>query len=178
MQVEGHDDVWAIGDAAAVPDPAKKGKLPSPPTAQHALRQGRTVARNVAAALGTGRRTPFRYRTLGVFVDLGQHQAVASTLGIKWRGFPAWFLARTYHMLAMPGIKRRLRLVVDWTVDLLFARDTSELGQLGHPPTLEIEELAAHSAGGTGATVDAKRSDGPPAEAAAPAILSSSPTQP
>jgi NADH:ubiquinone reductase (H+-translocating) len=146
-QVSGHDDVWAIGDAAAVPDPARKGE-PSPMTAQHALRQGKTAARNVAATLGTGRRRPFRYRTLGVFVDLGRHQAVASTLGIKWRGFPAWFLARTYHMLAMPGFKRRLRLVVDWTVDLFFPRDASELGQLGHPPSLDDLEHGERSAGG------------------------------
>jgi NADH dehydrogenase len=152
MQVPGHDNVWAIGDAAAVPDPARKGQ-PSPPTAQHGLRQGRAVAKNVAAAIGRGRPRPFRYRTLGVFVDLGRHQAVASTLGIRWRGFPAWFLARTYHMAAMPGVKRRLRLVVDWTVDLLFDRDASELGQLGHPPALDDviaqERLHERSAGGT-----------------------------
>jgi NADH dehydrogenase len=152
MQVPGHDNVWAIGDAAAVPDPARKGQ-PSPPTAQHGLRQGRAVAKNVAAAVGRGRPRPFRYRTLGVFVDLGRHQAVASTLGIRWRGFPAWFLARTYHMAAMPGVKRRLRLVVDWTVDLLFDRDASELGQLGHPPGLDDliaeERLVERSTGGT-----------------------------
>ncbi|MFI5004342.1 MAG: NAD(P)/FAD-dependent oxidoreductase [Solirubrobacterales bacterium] len=141
MRVRGRRNVWAIGDAAAVPDPARRGE-PSPPTAQHAIRQGRRVARNVAAELGAGGRVrPFGYRTLGVFVDLGRHQAVASTVGIRWRGFPAWFLARTYHLANMPGTKRKLRLVVDWTVALLFDRDTSELGQLGHPPGLEhIEE--------------------------------------
>lgn len=137
MRVAGHPNVWAIGDAAAVPDPARKGH-PSPPTAQHAIRQGRRVARNVAAELGAGHRVrPFAYRTRGVFVDLGRHQAVASTMGIRWRGFPAWFLARTYHMSNMPGAKRKLRLLVDWTVALLFSRDTSELGQLGHPQELE-----------------------------------------
>src|SRR5918992_543522 len=78
-QVEGFDDVWAIGDAAAVPDPARPGQ-PSPPTCQHAIRQGRTVATNVAAALGDGHKRPFTYRTLGVFVDMGRHQAVAETL--------------------------------------------------------------------------------------------------
>jgi NADH dehydrogenase len=137
MRVSGHANVWAIGDAAAVPDPARKGAS-CPPTAQHAMRQGRRAARNVAAELGAGGRVrPFRYRTLGVFVDLGRHQAVASTVGIRWRGFPAWFLARSYHMANMPGTKRKLRLLVDWTVALLFSRDTSELGQLGHPPELE-----------------------------------------
>jgi NADH dehydrogenase len=150
--------VWAVGDAAAVPDPARQGR-PSPPTAQHALRQGRDVARNVAATIGRGRLRPFRYRTLGVFVDLGRHQAVAQTLFIRWRGFPAWFLARSYHMAAMPGAKRRLRLIVDWTVDLLFDRDASELGQLGHPPALEPESgppLSAQSAGGTPAPAPAR----------------------
>jgi NADH dehydrogenase len=137
MRVAGHGNVWAIGDAAGVPDPARKGQL-SPPTAQHAIRQGRRVARNVAAELGAGGRVkPFTYKTKGVFVDMGRHQAVASTMGIKWRGFPAWFLARTYHLANMPGTKRKLRLVVDWTVSLLFNRDTSELGQLGHPPELD-----------------------------------------
>jgi NADH dehydrogenase len=150
-QVEGFEDVWAIGDAAAVPDPARPGQ-PCPPTCQHAIRQGRTVARNVAAALGdghAGRKRPFTYKTLGVFVDMGRHQAVAETLGIKWRGFPAWFLARTYHLSQMPGMKRRMRLVTDWTVGLLFGRDSSELGQLGHPPRLEETGLEEQSAGGT-----------------------------
>src|SRR5690349_8551217 len=145
MRVEGLDNVWAIGDAAAVPDPAKLDQ-PSPPTAQHAIRQGRRVARNVAASLGTGKVRPFRYRTLGVFVDMGRGEAVASTLGIRWRGAPAWWLARTYHLAMMPGIKRKLRLLVDWNVGLLFGRDTSELGGLGHPP-----QLGEESAGGTGA---------------------------
>ena len=144
MQVEGQANVWAIGDAAAVPDPARKGQR-CPPTAQHAIRQGRTVAGNVAAALGSGRKRPFRYRTLGVFVDLGRHEAVASTLGLKWRGFPAWFLARTYHVSQMPGFKRKVRLIADWTVDSFFGRAAADLGQIGHPPGLE-----SHSAGGTG----------------------------
>ena len=77
MRVRGHENVWAIGDAAAVPDPARKGQV-SPPTAQHAIRQGRRVARNVAAELGAGGRVkPFAYKTRGVFVDMGRHQAVA-----------------------------------------------------------------------------------------------------
>ena len=162
-QVAGTSDVWAVGDAAAVPDPARKGQ-PSPPTAQHALRQAKVAADNMAGALGSGRRRAFRYRTLGVFVDMGRHQAVASTLGIKWHGFPAWFLARSYHLALMPGAKRRVHLILDWTVGLLFGRDASELGQLGHPPSLEMSDeslssvpaglgdgtpLVEHSSGGT-----------------------------
>ncbi|MDP9400858.1 MAG: hypothetical protein M3P39_07945 [Actinomycetota bacterium] len=133
LRVEGREDVWAIGDAAAVPDPAKGYRAPCPPTAQHAIRQGRRAARNVAAALGRGRRSPFRYRTLGVFVDMGNREAVASTLGVRWRGLPAC----TYHLALMPGLHRRAQLLTEWNVGLVFGRDTAELGQLGHPPALD-----------------------------------------
>jgi NADH dehydrogenase len=139
MRVEGHEDVFAVGDAAAVPDPATGGKRPSPPTAQHAIRQGRRAGDNVAASLGHGRLKPFTYKTLGVFVDLGRHQAVAEMLRVRLRGFPAWFAARTYHLAVMPGTVRRLRLMTDWTVGLAFGRASAELGQLGHPPRLGDE---------------------------------------
>jgi NADH dehydrogenase len=139
LRVPRFDGVWAIGDAAAVPDPAAGGKRPSPPTAQHAIRQGRLAGANVAAALGHGHLRRFRYKTLGVFVDMGRHQAVAEMLGIRTRGFPAWFAARSYHLAMMPGPSRRLRLMIDWTVALFFDRGSPELGQLGHPPTLAEE---------------------------------------
>jgi NADH dehydrogenase len=139
MRVEGHEGVWAIGDCAAVPDPAHRGK-PCPPTAQHALRQGRRVARNVAATLGNGRERPFRWRSLGVVAELGHNQAVAITVGIRWRGLPAWLIARTYHLLLMPGVGRKLRLLVDWNVALLFGRDASDPGRLGSRTPLEHSE--------------------------------------
>jgi NADH dehydrogenase len=135
MRVPGFPGVWAIGDAAAVPDPAHPER-PCPPTAQHAIRQARLVAKNVAGAMAGKDPQPFIYKTKGVVVDMGRHQAVAETMGIRWRGFPAWFITRTYHLLLMPGTKRRLRVMLDWTVGLLFGRDASELGQLGHPPRL------------------------------------------
>ena len=136
MRVGGCPGVWAIGDAAAVPDPAKRRRVASPPTAQHALRQGRRAADNVAATLKGRKLKPFRYRTLGVFVDMGQHLAVATMLGVRLRGLPAWFAARTYHLMLMPGIGRRFRLAADWTVGLFFGRASAELGQLGHPARL------------------------------------------
>jgi NADH dehydrogenase len=138
MQVVGHDDIWAIGDCAGVPDPANPGQ-PCPPTAQHAMRQGARLAVNVAAALGHGGRKPFTFKTLGLVVDLGRRQAVAKILGVKLRGFPAWFSARTYHLMAIPGIRRRMRLVIDWTVELFFRRDSAEW----IPPRLPRLSLAA-----------------------------------
>jgi NADH dehydrogenase len=150
MRVNGCDHVWAIGDAAAVPDPAQRGRGPCPPTAQHAIRQGRRVGDNVAATLAGRKPKPFRYRTLGVFVDMGQHKAVATMLGIPLRGFPAWFAARTYHLAMMPGLARRLRLTTDWTVGLLFGRASAALGQLGHPPVLGDDADNADEALGRG----------------------------
>ena len=128
--------VWAIGDCAAVPDPARPGQ-PCPPTAQHAIRQGRLVAHNVACALRGLPARPFRYKSKGVVAELGGRQAVAITFGVRWRGFPAWLIARTYHLLLMPGIGRRLRLLADWNVALLFGRDSSSPGRLGTPTPLE-----------------------------------------
>ena len=163
LRAAGRDNVWAIGDAAAVPDPATKYAESCPPTAQHAIRQGRLVARNVAASIGTGKVKPFTYKTLGVFVDMGQREAVASTMGIMWRGRPAWFLARSYHLLMMPGTKRKLRLLTDWNVQLLFGRDGSELGRLGHPPRLEQP-----SGGGTPSDETAGEHAGTQGDRAAP----------
>jgi NADH dehydrogenase len=114
------------------------------------MRQGRVVADNVAAALSGGKQRRFRYRTLGVFVDLGQHKAVATMLGIRLRGFPAWFAARTYHLALMPGPVRKLRLMVDWTVGLMFGRASAELSGLGHPIGLG-EQLDPPAMGGMGA---------------------------
>jgi len=91
----------------------------------------------VAATLSGARAKPFRYRTKGVVAELGQRQAVAITLGIRWRGFPAWLIARTYHLLLMPGVGRRLRLLVDWNVALLFGRDAAAPERLGSPTPLQ-----------------------------------------
>jgi NADH dehydrogenase len=167
MRVQGHPNVWAVGDGAGIPDPADPSK-PCPPTAQHALRQGRRVAKNVAAELGAGGSVrPFRYKTKGAVVEMGRYKGVASTLGIKWRGFPAWLVARTYHLLLMPGVKRKYRLLIDWNVDMLFARDTSELGQLGHPAGLDGTATAGLQEQSSGGSIEPRESGGtgrPPAE--------------
>jgi NADH dehydrogenase len=150
-RVNGYPEVWAIGDCAGVPDAARPGEL-CPPTAQHALRQGRLVGKNVAAVLAGKQPEPFTFKTLGVFVDMGRYKAVAETGPLRWRGFPAWFLARSYHLLLMPGLKRRVRLLTDWTVGLLFGRDASDLGQLGHPGRLEVPPSKPGSQEGAGLT--------------------------
>ena len=141
LQVRGEHDVWALGDAAAVPDPARPGQ-PCPPTSQHAIRQGRTAGRNVAASLGVGQAAPFKYKTLGTFVNLGAYKAVARVGPVTFRGFPAWWLARTYHVSQIPGTARKVRAVMDWTIGLPFKRDIAEIGSIGQPRPLSEEAYA------------------------------------
>src|SRR5581483_9256163 len=109
MRVRGFANVWALGDIAAIPDPARPGE-PTPPTAQHAIRQGKLLARNVAGALEGGSVRPFRFKTLGAFADLGRQKAVANLMGAQVQGFPAWSVARLYHLAWMPGLLRKIRL--------------------------------------------------------------------
>jgi NADH dehydrogenase len=133
LRVRGMDSVWAIGDCAAAPDP--RGGL-CPPTAQHAVRQGPVAARNIAAQLGVGEARSFDYRGSAAFVNLGRYKAVGKIGGRTFRGFPAWWMARTYHMSQIPGAARKARAVIDWTASLPFPRDISELGTIGHPKRL------------------------------------------
>ncbi len=144
LQVDGHPGVWAIGDVAAVPDPARPGQ-PCPPTAQHAIRQGNLLARNLAAVLAGEAPKPFTFKTLGAFADLGRHNAVANLMGGRVRGFPAWSIARLYHLAWMPGILRKVRLITDWTIDFWFDRDTAELGSFESPPSLREHRLPAET---------------------------------
>ncbi|MBA3864769.1 MAG: NAD(P)/FAD-dependent oxidoreductase [Solirubrobacterales bacterium] len=129
LRVQGSDSVWAIGDCAAAPDP--RGGV-CPPTAQHAVRQGPVVARNIAAELGIGNPQAFEYRSEASFVNLGRYKAVGRIGDMTFRGFPAWWLARSYHMSQIPGAARKVRAVLDWTAGLPFKRDISELGSIGH----------------------------------------------
>lgn len=133
LRVEGLDSVWAIGDCAAAPDP-RGGTCP--PTAQHAVRQGPVAARNIAAELGIGAPTPFEYVSEASFVNLGRYKAVGRIGERTFRGFPAWWLARSYHMSQIPGNARKARAVLDWTASLPFKRDISEVGSIGHPKRL------------------------------------------
>jgi NADH dehydrogenase len=134
LRVQGMDGVWAIGDCAAAPNP--QGGL-CPPTAQHAVRQGPVAARNIAAELGVGTPRAFDYRGSAAFVNLGRYKAVGRIGKRTFRGFPAWWLARTYHMSQIPGAARKARAVIDWTASLPFSRDLSEVGSIGHPKPLE-----------------------------------------
>jgi NADH dehydrogenase len=123
LRVRGHEHVWALGDNARVPN--RRAEQPDPPTCQHALRQARRLAKNL-----TGPPEPYGYRMLGQVATLGRYKGIADVLGIRLRGFPGWFVTRSYHLYQLPLVSRKLRVVVDWTVALLFRRDIVELSVL------------------------------------------------
>lgn len=125
LRVRGFDTVWAIGDCAANPAP-DGGSYPA--TAQHAVRQGKHLARNIVRSIKGEPTLPCRIRSLGALAALGCRTAVAKVMGVNLAGFPAWFLWRTVYLFKMPGWSRRLRVALDWTMDLLFSRTIVQLG--------------------------------------------------
>ena len=121
LAVAGWKGVWALGDCAVVPDP-RTGK-PHPPTAQHALREARTVAANMMATIDGRPTKAFSFRTIGQLAAIGRRTGVARIFGIKFSGFFAWWLWRTVYLSKLPRLEKKLRVAIDWTLDLIFAKD-------------------------------------------------------
>jgi NADH dehydrogenase len=147
MRSRSHPEVWAIGDCAEIPGPDGR---PYPALAQHATREGRHVANNIAASIDGRAATPFVFRMLGTMASLGHSRAVAQILGVRVTGFVAWWVRRTYYLLQMPRWDRRLRVVLDWTVALFFRPDITKV-DLEAEPTRLYGDRAARAAPGSGA---------------------------
>ena len=151
MALPGHEGIWACGDCAAIPDEAGK---PYPTTAQHAMREGAQVGRNIAAAL-LGRPEhvrPFRYKMIGQLAAIGHLRGIASIFGLRFSGFFAWVLWRGAYLFKLPGTVKKVRVMLEWMLDLCFPRDTVQLLSLQSIRSGRIEELmesarAAESAG-------------------------------
>ncbi len=127
LQVPGHPDVFSAGDAAAVPDLTQPGKI-TPPTAQHATRQGKVLARNVAASLGYGTKKDYRHGNMGLVVDLGPRYAVANPLNVHLSGYPAKFVTRGYHLYVMPRLVNRWAVGLAYLTDAIFPRTVVSIG--------------------------------------------------
>lgn len=134
LRVPTLEAVWAAGDAAAVPDLTKaigeRGRPVTPPTAQHAQRQGVVLGRNVAASLGVGTVRRYRHRDLGLVADLGGPDAVAKPLGVELRGRLAKVVTRGYHLYALPGSANKARVATDWLLDAVFGPQVVQLSAI------------------------------------------------
>lgn len=124
LEVPGHAGVWAAGDCAAVPD-AATGKF-YPPTAQHAIRQGRVLADNISAAVRGRAKRPFSFKTIGLLAAIGRRTGVAQIMGVNFSGFVAWFLWRSIYLAKLPRFEKKVRVALDWTLDLLFTKDIAQ----------------------------------------------------
>lgn len=127
LVVPGHPDVYAAGDAAAVPDLTRPGSY-TPMTAQHASRQGKVAARNIASSYGFGEARPYRHHDLGFAVDLGGVKAAANPLGVPLSGPAAGAVTRGYHLFALPGAHNRAKVAADWLLDAVLPRQAVQLG--------------------------------------------------
>ena len=121
LEVENTPGIWALGDCAMVPNPLTNGF--HPPTAQHALRQGRVLAHNLVAEIVGTKKKPFRFSTMGQIAPIGRRTGVANIFGMKFSGFFAWWLWRTIYLCKLPRLEKKVRVALDWTLDLCFAKD-------------------------------------------------------
>lgn len=138
LEVPGYDGVWALGDCASIVEP--KTGHPYPPTAQHALRQAKVAARNIYASIRGGKRSPFVFSTLGLLAAIGRRAGVAQILGIHISGFLAWFLWRTIYLMKLPRIEKKIRVALDWTLDLVFSKDLVHFLDLRPPVQMDLPE--------------------------------------
>jgi NADH dehydrogenase len=135
LQVDGYQDVWAVGDCAAVPNASTPGR-PDPPTSQHAMRQGRRLAANLVAAHEGRPLRDYSFRSLGQVATLGRKEGIADLMGIHFSGLPGWLAARGVHFLQVPGASRRLGVLSDWVLSVLFPGNIVTLsGLMDRPPT-------------------------------------------
>jgi NADH dehydrogenase len=141
LRVEGHDDVWALGDAARVVNAATPERI-DPPTSQHAIRQARHLARNLRAARQGASLTAYGYRALGQVATLGRYRGIAEVFGLRVAGLLGWFITRSYHLYAMPLLTRRMRVLTDWTLSLFFRRDIVSYGGSASVPALGSQPVA------------------------------------
>lgn len=121
LAVPGFPGLWAVGDCAVVPD-RRTGK-PHPPTAQHAIREAKTAARNIAASIKGKPAVPFTFRTIGQLAAIGKRTGVARVAGVNFSGFFAWWLWRTVYLSKLPRLEKKIRVAIDWTLDLVFSKD-------------------------------------------------------
>jgi NADH dehydrogenase len=145
LQVPGWPGVWTLGDCALVPDVLNPGKF-CPPTAQHATRQAGVLAKNIVASMRGQPPRPFRFKIIGLLASIGRHTGVAEILGVRFSGIIAWWLWRAIYLSKLPGLQKKVRVALDWTLDLFFSKDIVQIPTLRSPSMSEAEESSKGSA--------------------------------
>ena len=120
--------------------PDRKTGKPHPPTAQHALREGKVAAQNILATIRGEQKKPFVFSTLGLLAPIGKRSGVANILGVNFSGFIAWWLWRTIYLTKLPRFEKKVRVALDWTLDLLFSKDLVQFTTVRPPIVSLIEE--------------------------------------
>jgi len=149
LQLPDWPDVWAVGDCTFVPDIKNPGKS-HPPTAQHAIREGKVVAHNIAAALSRRPQTLFSFKTIGLLASIGRRTGVARIFGFNFSGFFAWWMWRTIYLSKLPGLDKKVRVAFDWTLDLLFPKDVCAVHDLPYRRDFHRPDQAMHTVGNNG----------------------------
>ncbi len=149
LRVPDWPDVWAVGDCAFVPDSRNPGKS-HPPTAQHAIREGRVVAQNIAATLLGRPLKSFSFKTIGLLASIGRRTGVARVFGFNFSGFIAWWMWRTIYLSKLPGLDKKVRVAFDWTLDLLFPKDVCAVHDLPHRRDFHRPDEAMRTVGNNG----------------------------
>jgi NADH:ubiquinone reductase (H+-translocating) len=142
LQVPGWPGLWTLGDCAQVPDLTNPGKF-CPPTAQHATRQAPIVAKNIVAAIRGQALKPFKFKTLGLLATIGSHTGVAEIMGFHFSGLIAWAMWRAIYLSKLPGLQKKVRVALDWTLDLFFSKDIVQLRALPSPSQLGVGHRSA-----------------------------------
>src|SRR6266446_1607896 len=149
LRVPDRPDVWAVGDCAFVPDIRNPGKS-HPPTAQHAIREGKVVAQNIAAVLLGRPLKLFSFKTIGLLASIGRRMGVAQVLGFNFSGFFAWWMWRTVYLSKLPGLDKKVRVAFDWTLDLLFPKDVCAVHDLDQRRDFHWPDPARNTSGNNG----------------------------
>jgi len=149
LRVPNWPDVWAVGDCAFVPDIRNPGKS-HPPTAQHAIREGKVVAQNIAAALLGHRLRSFSFKTIGLLASIGRRTGVGQIFGFNFSGFFAWWMWRTIYLSKLPGLDKKVRVAFDWTLDLLFPKDVCAVHDLPYHRDFPSRARAGDPSGDNG----------------------------
>lgn len=139
LQVPNWPGVWALGDCALVPDPLNPGKF-YPPTAQHATREAAVLAHNIVASMRGQAPKPFKFKIIGLLATIGRRTGVAEIFGVRFSGLIAWWLWRCIYLSKLPGLQKKVRVTLDWILDMIFSKDIVELPTLRETTISQAEQ--------------------------------------